>query len=680
MAKENSRAQMLAANQADIPQDQQFASGLGNDLTPNSIYKRLVEQCRAEWEYCYRTQNSKVQVWLNRLKLYNNQKRDNDAVGDPLLFTVHNSVVASLYDDALTAKFEAEYDGGEDVAANLNAMAKFDKPRMKLDILRYFQWWDTCFFGKSFISMMEFNRKLMLPVPKLLDPTCFQQDPEAYALNGDFNGDQPARFLGSDFLATKYQLQKFKNTFDLEYLKLGKSTRSLIDTARYTREDAQGLNQQIITEEKDLGVNAYYQLTAWMTHFKDKRLTGDQTKKVLVWLGNDRQKVVRFKILPQQDKWPIIERSLFPSAHDFYGTSVTDLVEDKQRMKAVLLNLGINQLKKDLFGRYLYDRNHIKSRGDLNYDFNKHIGVDLSKGENIGNIVQPINTQNVNQQYFQMIMNILEGTAEKAAFTSDNQQGGLSQDKRTLGELNKKDQGVSQRMGLVASIAGWSETEFWEQYYYLYDKYFKSGIDQKMVKVQSIFAADYPKFEREDIIGDLPPSVKIVSEYKSQAEKAKNRQLLAAYGQVIIQEPTANKRWFFKKIGKANDLTEDDLEQLFPPTPDEIEARRENILLSQNKYVPVKPEQNHEQHLEQHAKADKTKQLLAHKLAHEYAMELKKTRPDLFPTQGQQPGQPSSPQNGQQPNQQLNQALQNQTPTRNQQATGQGEQSGLQLQ
>lgn len=697
MAKEFSFVPKLQANQVNNPSGGMILT----DLTTQSIYKKLAEQCRSEWLYCYRTQNSKVQVWLNRLKLYNNQKRQDDAVGDATLFTIHNSVLSSLYDDQLQVEWIGRNEGDEDIAANLNALSRYDKDEMQYDNLRYYWLWDTLFFGKGFIDFSAFDRKKMLPIPTLIDPTTFQQDPEAFSLNGDIMGNGAARFCGSDILMTKYQMEKVPSVFNLDAVKLGKSTWSLIDQARQSRQDAQGLDQQIRTEEKDLGVNAYHQITTWMTHFKDDNLTGGKTKKVLVWLANDRQKVIRFKILPQQNRWPIIEKSIFPSAHDFYGTSITDLVEDKQRMRAVLLNLGINLVKSDLFGMYLYDLNHIKSRADLNFDFNKFIGVNLEKGESLQNIVQPMARQNGNQGYFNLIMNILDLSAQKATATPDMQQGQVTQSDKTLGELTKADQNVAKRYTLVAKVFGWSEKDFWEQYYYLYKKYFKSVIDEKLVIVEGVFAPQYPKYNREMIIGETDPDVKINSKFVAQAQRNKNRQLMNEYSQVLLQAKGVNTRFLLKKLGKLHELTPQEIDQLLPPTPDERKAREENVMLSDDKFVRVDAQDDHEQHLEQHAKARATKQRFVHVATHMRALELQKTNPEMFQQPGQQqqgaqpgqsgqqpqpgqpqPGQPTQP--GQPPNQNqaIGQKLQQigKQKGQNSPQAVQGEAQGMQLQ
>ncbi|MDE2026308.1 MAG: hypothetical protein KGJ07_07475 [Patescibacteria group bacterium] len=630
-------------------------SKLATDLSPESKYKRLVEQCRSEWEYCWRTQNGKVQKWLNRLRLYNNQKRDDDAVGDNTLFTIHNSVLSSLYTDELTIEWVGRNEGNEDIATNLQNLSSYDQDEMKKATLDYYWWWDTLFFGKGFVSLYNFDRKRMVPSPALLDPVTFQQDPEAIAINGDMNGEGAARFLGNEILQTKYQMERIPSIFDLDYIKIGKSTRSLIDQARQSRQDAAGLNQQIRTEEKDLGQNAYYQITQWFTHFKDDELTGGKTKKVLVWLANDRSKVIRFKVLNQQNKWGIIERSIFPSSHEFYGTSVTDLVEDKQRMKAILTNLGINLVKSDLFGMYLYDRGHIKNRADLNFDFNKFVGVDLDKGESIANVIQPMARQTGNQAYFNLIMNILDTAAQKSTATPDMLQGQPSRQDRTATELNKVDQNAVKRYSLASRIGSWSEKEFWEQYYYLYKTFFKSGIDEKIVRVQGMFSPTYPVFKREMIIGKTDPDVFVKSKFVSSAERDRNRQLMNDYSQALLQDPTVNRRYLLKKLGKLHELKPEEIEQLLPPTPDELKAREENVTLNDDKPVQVKAGDKHEEHLIEHAKARPTASRHAHVATHRKAIEMQKSNPEMFP----------GLQNNQNQQQQQNQGMQNVLQTMN---------------
>lgn len=631
---------------------------LESDENEQSQYKSLVKQIQAEYNLSYKALNSRIQVWLKRLKLLNNQKRDADAVGDNLMFTIFYSVLASLYDDELSAEFEGRNEGNEDTAESLNGMAKFDYDEMEKAIIDYDWLWDTIFFGRGLLSLYTFDRETMTPIPEILDPTTFLRDPEAHSVNGSPKLHRnAARFLGREIQLTKADMEDIPSVFDIEYLKSQKPKTSLTYQAKQARDDAHGLNSQIRYEENDLGVNKYYPVLEWFTRWKHDELTGGKPKKVLVWLGNDRTKVVRFKVLEDQKLWPIIDRPFFKNSHDWDGTSLPDLVEDKQRMRAVLMNLGIKLMKSDLFGMYIFDRNKIKNKGDLNFDFNKFVGVDLDRGQSLNNVVQPMPRDAVNQQYFNLIMNMLDASAQKATATPDMQQGQVTQQDRTLGELNMVNNKVATRYSLTAKVFGWSEKQFWEQWYQLYKRHFKKKIDEKVIKLEGIFGAKYVPLERDDVISKNDPNVKIVSKFLSEAQRNRSRQLFNELSQVLVQYPGTNVRYLLKKITRLHEVDKEEVDRILPPTPDERKAIEENLMLNDDKQVYVQPDDDHEQHLEEHAKAKDTTSKFAHVATHQRALELKKQNPKLFPNSQGQPDQTGQGQPGQTPQQNIQQNL-----------------------
>src|SRR3990167_8554955 len=117
-----------------------------NDEVSNKVLsandqKKIVKQIDDEYELAFRYNEAKRQTMLNRLKLYNNQRRDSKRVGDPLMFTVMNTILASLYEDRLSVSWEGRGgQGDEDVEENLNALADFDYDIMRKNELDYF--WD----------------------------------------------------------------------------------------------------------------------------------------------------------------------------------------------------------------------------------------------------------------------------------------------------------------------------------------------------------------------------------------------------------------------------------------------------------------------------------------------------------------------------------------------------------
>lgn len=158
--------------------------------------KKITEQVEREYQYCEKILKPKLTEWLARLRIYNNQKRDKKDIGDPLLFTVFQTLFASLYDDKLNVEFMPREIGDVEVAENLNALADFDYDEMDKDILDYEWDWDTMFFGRGLVLNMEFDREKKCPMPETISPLLLLRDPVAISVNGNMKGKGGARFLG----------------------------------------------------------------------------------------------------------------------------------------------------------------------------------------------------------------------------------------------------------------------------------------------------------------------------------------------------------------------------------------------------------------------------------------------------------------------------------------------------
>src|SRR3990167_7380732 len=89
---------------------------ISTDVLSAADQKRIINQIAKEYDLAYPYNEAKRKTQLARLKLYNNQRRYASAVGDPLMFTVFNTILASLYDDHLIATWEGRGgEGDEDV-------------------------------------------------------------------------------------------------------------------------------------------------------------------------------------------------------------------------------------------------------------------------------------------------------------------------------------------------------------------------------------------------------------------------------------------------------------------------------------------------------------------------------------------------------------------------------------
>jgi len=323
-------------------------------------------------------------------------------------------------------------------------------------------------------------------------------------------------------------------------------------------------------------------------------------------------------------------------AHDWDGVSIPDLIEDKQRARSVVQNLGLEGIKVGLNPTYLFNTNKITNRGDLNVEFNKHIPVD---GDPKGAIEQ-VQRQQVKAEV-NWILEVLDVAAQKATATPDIQQGMQTEDKRTATELNLQSAKVDTRYSLSAKIFGWSEKRFWKQWYRLYKTHFKEDIDEKVVRIVGAMGAKWRALTRENIIANTDPDIKIESKVISEALKINELQKYRLFVKdIMATDPqSANVRFALEKIGRLSGFTKEEVEMVLPPTVDERNAEAENELLDNGKLVPVQVYDDDFIHLEVHNKAADTPEKIAHLKAHEKALMLKRVKPE-FDMARNRPDQP----------------------------------------
>jgi hypothetical protein len=459
----------------------------------------------------------------------------------------------------------------------------------------------------------------------------FLRDPRAKSVAGDLRGRNSMRFGGFEKRLTKNEMKDAGVYFNLG--ELGKSDndiRSLIDSNRQLRADAQGLsNTQNLSNIH--GENAEYRVLTWFTFWRGKR--------VMVELANDRKKVIRVLELKQK-AIPIIDRAMYPIAHDWDGVSVPDIVEDKQRARAVALNLSIKSIKANLHPRYLYDTNKIKNKSDLNIVSNRHIGVDGSTNDS----VSPVPTTPIKEEV-NWIMNLLDSSVQKATATPDMQQGASSGGRQLATELNLMSQKVDTRYSLSAKIFGWSEKRFWQQHYWLYKNFFEADIDEKVLRISGAMGARWRTLGRENIIGNVDPDVVVESKVVSEYKRSKKLQAYTNFYGLAMTSPHANKILALRAMGRANGLTKQEIEMVVPPTIDELNADEENSHLDDDKKVWVAITDDHNIHMEIHNRATDTHAKYAHIDAHRQALMKIKANPDLVP--GANPQEAGSANKGQ---------------------------------
>lgn len=555
---------------------------------------------------------------LKRLKLYNNQARDPSKVGDPLLFTVFQTVFAALYDDRLSVEFEGNEEGDTDTAENLTDLAEHDYRIMQKDEADYEWDWDACFFGRGLLLLNEFDREgIMAPVAEVIDPLMWMRDPRATSVNGDQRGRGAMRFGGREISLSKWEMEDIPGFKNLDKLQKSKEAANATDEVKQARREAQGRDCKQ-TQEDALEENYEYTLLEWFT-------TVDGKKKIIT-TANTGKLVVREQDI-EGDRWPIIDRTLFPISHDWDGVSIPDLIEDKQRARAKMINLGLDAAIADLHPQYLYNKKKIRNKRDLDFAFNKMVGVN----GDVNNAVMPMNKAGTLSVQVQNILTLLDMAAQKSVSAPEISQGVSPTEQRTLGENEMVAAARSARMSLAAAIFGWSERRFWNQWYRLYKTHFKDDLDEKVIRIKGPLATSWRTLTRENIVAEVDPDVFVESRRVAEAKRRRQFAEFSTFTQVALQDPGTNRRYALRKLGRISGLKSAELFLMFPPTIDELKAEDENQLLNDNKFVELGAFDDDAVHLEKHKDAASTPATMAHIEAHKKMMMLKRENPQSFP-------------------------------------------------
>lgn len=598
-------------------------SSLDTELTKlaDKDFSELIDQIDTEFKVGEDFIKPKWDEWTIRLKLMNNQRRDKQAIGDPLLFSIFQTLLASLYDDKMGVTFGARERGDEETSENVTGLANFDYDEMGKSEIDYYWDWDTLFFGRGLVLLMDFDRKLKCPLPLNIDPLSFIRDPRARSVNGDKRGRGALRFWGYEERMTRSEMKAAGTYFNINQLgKADNDYSSLIDQNRTLRDEAQGRGTGTNPERYDLkGDNKEYRITKWFTYYKGKR--------VMVHLALNRKKVIRFVELPDmfQSVWPLVDRACFPMSNDWDGVSIPDLVEDKQRARAVATNLALKGIKANLHPRFIFNTQKIKRTYLLNSEINNHIPSD---GDPSGAIV-PVQRQAI-QSEVNWILGMLDSSAQRSTATPEILQGQVGNDKRTATEIEKVSRGSDTRYSLAVKIWGWSEKMFWQIWYLLYKENFAQDIDEKVIRINGANSNLWRKLLRDNIISNIDPDVVVESKILADAKRQVKLQGFTNFANLALSFPGANKLFTLREIGLANGVPRDLVYLVIPETQDELLAREENKQLDENKKVEVGVDDDHVVHIELHNRAAETPQKFAHVEAHKTALRLKKTRPDLF--------------------------------------------------
>lgn len=568
---------------------------------------KLLGQIKREREAAKFFLNPRIETWIKRLKLYNNQKRDVDAIGDPLLFTNMNSLLAAYVDDQMVVKWRAREEGDKEAAHLLNLLCAYDYDLMGKEKIDYFQMWDALFFGYGVVELSYFDLEKKIGVPRLVDPMTFLYDPKCEWTDN-------MRFSGEEIYMTTRELNDKSRRFtEPDKVKTSFTSTDLPNMASQARHLAQG-TENVDNKEGDFGDNTLNKVLVWKTWFDGKRIKA--------MIANEGNHLLSCETI-DGDGWGYSVKEPFPQSHQFAGVSVGDLTEDKQRARSILQNISLKAIQSDLFGRFVYDNLTIKNKAELTqWGINQYIGV---PSNNPAAAISPIHKPNPNVYLLQTMMASMDSAVQRALATPEIQQGVPSSVERSVSETNLVASKSDTRYGLTSKTLMWGEKEFWKQYYFMLKQNFNDEISEKIVRVAGINEDTWRKVRGTDLKTMEDLDVDIVSRNIEEGKNAKEMGRFLQVMNTLASIADADLKPGVKHLFSLAGIDEGVKKQMFPLTLDEMIAKRENEMLNLNRLPVISETDNHREHIKVHGEANQTDATFAHVEAHKKTLLLAKS-------------------------------------------------------
>lgn len=553
----------------------------------------------------------------SRLKLYNNQRKQKDKIGDTSIFNVMTTMLAIYYSDEMQVSFQGREIGDASAASDVENTAKFDYDEMEMDILNYQVQWDRLFFGVGIRQCSEWNTETKTPMPKHLSALCWLPDPKGGLDIKKF------RWSGFEVEYTRDEMTEEAGFFNLDKLpKVSTPSGNERDLDKAAYNEAQGLGYSEYKQTTDAN-NQVYNMVDLFTTLTDidgvrhkYLVTVDDNAKCFYRLERLEPLTPEEKKNPAKVPFPLSLNYYMPQTEDPFGTSIPDLIEDKQRAKSIFKNLRIAAEKALIYPMYLYNRDKILNRRDLDFAFNKFIAV---RGDVGNNVVVPLNKAVSRTGDVLANEQSLDNDIEISTGASKNSQGVMSEQQRTLGEQEIVQANANLRYLLGSKINAWGERRFWKLWYRLYKQNFP-GTDKKIIRIKSAIGNQYATITRRIFITKNDPDIFIGSKLETEQKRQRDSLSFESIVPMFITDPSIPlssrnfiKRHLLRLKGVANEV----IAIMVPDTPDEYKAKMENELLNNNSKEPeIDIREDHLSHIVIHSQAEKTPATMGHINAH----------------------------------------------------------------
>ena len=462
----------------------------------------------------------------------------------------------------------------DEIADNLNDVARFDIEEMGLDQARLVLGHDRRMYGVSIITKKGWNADSSTPEICVKDPLSWLPDPY-------FDYATPARFhYFEEYIPREMLSEEYGFSPDAEYLTSQKLDATVNNQT--ARNERSGYNQTPDDPGMVSVINGY---------------TYEDDILYMVTLSSDAGQILRkVEIKPvlkdeEEKRVPMSAvvniKWYSPKRDDPFGISMLEMTGPKQSALSQLYNLRLIDARFSTLGQiFLYDINTVANATELARATTqpKFIGVD-GKNNPISTAVYPVPRSNIMGDSYRVTQEIMDSLQMETGINS-NQLGVQSSGSQTLGEVKQIQENANIRFGLTAITAERSDKEFWRDIWFRSYKEFFSKTDRKFARItSSIDGAKTLELTKDDFLSIEDANVRIESKRKYESERKQLAMQLEAKLSIMEANPNTPRislDSMRRKILKLQGFSRGDIQVIAPYTPDEMDARNIAKLLSEN--------------------------------------------------------------------------------------------------
>lgn len=564
-------------------------------LTP----ERVIQQVTAEYNASKDFVDAKRDLFRARENLYMDNTNQENKVYVRLVFSVIQTLKALYSQNEIGVEFQWRTVGSEEAARNRQNLAKFDYEEMNLAEKKEQVQEDRFLYGVG-IEVTDW-RDPVRKCPKVIvvDPRCWI--PDIYA---DVNRGHS--YHGFELSMTKYDFKAQAWYFNIwavmtdeqiqkkiqEYVQSGKT----IEESRnlFAQNATRNLWNQVDIEWD----NALYSIYRHFTIFDGRKYVVELANNMSTLIRCQEIKPVREeeKKDPSLVEFPVVVRNWITKRWDPYGICVPDILEDKQRMMQLFLNL--NKIKAEHEARwdiFFYDPNVIKNIDSLKIpaiNWPKYVKADLSKGTPMVEAQKSaIKSDAINMPSILQSQWMLDiGMDERTLWVSSWANISATENQRVQKNANL-------RLMLGMNVNNRAEKKFRDILWLrLYQQYFKRS-DKKNIYINSWVGMTPAVIQQKDFTTSNDINIKITS--KVEAEEERNEKLTRVLPLVnfALSRPGSkySKDKLLRDIYSRSGLDKESVNVYIDMSVEELQAREDLELINRNE-MPKQCENPNEDH------------------------------------------------------------------------------------